>query len=168
MGISADTAPPKSFSKDVLSIEVCGPDAEHFSVIDVPGIFKKTTEGKTTKADIALVDAMVDNYISNPRPIVLAVVPANTDIATQEILDIAEKHDPKGARTLGVLTKPDLVDAGAEGMTMDLLDDKVHKLTLGWCILRNLGQKETEEGRNPRCCPNKKPTQTLEGVVLHY
>jgi hypothetical protein len=43
-----------------------------------------------------------------------AVVPANVDIATQEIIQMAEDADPNGQRTLGVLTKPDLVDQGAE------------------------------------------------------
>ena len=43
-----------------------------------------------------------------------AVVPANVDVATQEIIQMAEDADPKGQRTLGVLTKPDLVDKGAE------------------------------------------------------
>ena len=43
-----------------------------------------------------------------------AVVPANVDIATQEIIQMAEDADPHGQRTLGVLTKPDLVDKGAE------------------------------------------------------
>ena len=45
---------------------------------------------------------------------VRAVVPANVDIATQEIIQMAEDADPHGQRTLGVLTKPDLVDKGAE------------------------------------------------------
>ena len=43
-----------------------------------------------------------------------AVVPANVDIATQEIIHMAEQADPGRKRTLGVLTKPDLVDSGAE------------------------------------------------------
>jgi hypothetical protein len=43
-----------------------------------------------------------------------AVVPANIDITTQEIIQMAEDADPDGHRTLGVLTKPDLVDRGAE------------------------------------------------------
>jgi hypothetical protein len=144
MGISPTTVPPKTFSEDILSVEVCGPDQEHLSVIDVPGIFKKAEEGKTTKADRALVNTMVESYVENPRSIILAVVPANVDIATREILDLAEQHDKEGARTLGVLTKPDLVDAGAEHMVMDLLAGKTHKLALGWCILRNLGQKEND------------------------
>ena len=48
----------KTFADDVLKIELYGPDREHLSVIDVPGIFKKSTPGVTTKADIAMVRNM--------------------------------------------------------------------------------------------------------------
>ena len=48
----------KTFADDVLKIEMCGPDQEHLSVIDVPGIFKKSTPGVTTKADMAMVRNM--------------------------------------------------------------------------------------------------------------
>lgn len=48
----------KTFADDVLKIEICGPDQEHLSVIDVPGIFKKSTLGVTTKADMAMVRNM--------------------------------------------------------------------------------------------------------------
>jgi hypothetical protein len=51
---------------------------------------------------------MVKRYMDNPRSIMLAVVPANVDLATQEILELARESDPHGDRTLGVLTKPDL------------------------------------------------------------
>jgi hypothetical protein len=55
MGLSGDdgeTERRATFSNDVLRFEISGPDQEHLSVIDVPGIFKSTTDGVTTKADI--------------------------------------------------------------------------------------------------------------------
>jgi hypothetical protein len=60
-------------------------------VIDVPGIFKNTTPGLTSKPDITLVRDMVLSYMRNPRSIMLAVVPANVDIATQEIIEISRE-----------------------------------------------------------------------------
>lgn len=140
----------KTFSEDVLKIEIRGPGEQHLSVIDVPGIFKKTTAGLTTKTDMAMVRNMVSSYMKNPRAAILAVIPANVDIATQEILEIAEEHDPNGQRTLGVLTKPDLVDKGAEQNVMDLVKGRSHKLSLGWCILRNLGQRELADSSSNR------------------
>ncbi|KAL8902671.1 MAG: hypothetical protein Q9207_004473 [Kuettlingeria erythrocarpa] len=146
MGIGDTSASGKrTFSDDVLKIEICGPEQEHLSVVDVPGIFKKTTKGVTTSADIELVQSMVGNYMRNPRSAILAVIPANVDIATQEILEMADMHDSKGVRTLGVLTKPDLVDKGAEQSVVDLVEGKRDKLGLGWSVVRNPGQQQIKE-----------------------
>ena len=134
-----------TFSEDVLRLEVSGPDQEHFSVVDVPGIFRTLTEGVTTAADRDLVRSIVCRYMENPRSVMLAVVPSNIDIATQEILTLAKEHDPDGNRTLGVLTKPDLVDIGAERPIFDLVRGKRHKLSLGWFMVRNPGQKQLED-----------------------
>lgn len=135
----------KTFSNDVLKIEICGPDQEHYSVIDVPGIFRNTTSGNTTKADMAMVRSMVSDYMKNPRSAMLAVIPANVDIGTQEILEMAKEYDPEGLRTLGVLTKPDLVDRGAEHNTVDIVEGKTHTLYLGWCVVRNLSQEHLQD-----------------------
>lgn len=131
-----------TFSNDVLRLEITGPEQEHLSVIDVPGIFKSTTEGVTTKADIQLVRSMVKNYMDNPRSVMLAVIPANVDVATQEILELAAEADPHQDRTLGVLTKPDLVDRGAESRAIELLDGRARPMKLGWHMIRNPGQSE--------------------------
>lgn len=152
MGIEAiEGKPKKTFSNDVLRLEIAGPDQEHFSVIDVPGIFKRTTQGLTTKEDMVMVNDMVYEYMSNPRSVMLTVIPCNVDIATQEILERAEDIDPEGIRTFGILTKPDLVDKGSEGAVISLVEGKTHQLRLGWHLLRNPGQadlKSTLRSRN--------------------
>lgn len=148
MGIPApgqSLAPEQStFSNDILKIELSGPSREHLSIIDVPGIFRTPTRGITTKEDIILVRNMVKMYIQNPRTIILAVIPAPVDIATQEILTMAEEADPLGQRTLGVLTKPDLVDGGSEEHVMDLVRGTKNKLKLGYCMVRNRGQQDKD------------------------
>ena len=140
----------KTFADDVFRIEICGPEQQHLSVIDVPGIFMKSTPGVTTKADMAMIRNMVSSYMQNPRSAMLAVIPANVDIGTQEILDMAELCDPKGERTLGVLTKPDLVDEGAEPAIMDIVEGRSHALNLGWCIVRNSGEKQLKDSTAER------------------
>ncbi|KAI9679444.1 MAG: hypothetical protein M1817_005466 [Caeruleum heppii] len=136
-------APGQStFSDNVFRIELCGPTQQHLSVIDIPGIYRNETEGITAKGDKELVRDMVHRFIDNPRSIILAVLPANVDVATQEILDMAADVDPSGQRTLGVLTKPDLVDKGAEKDVMDLVQGKRKPMRLGYCMLRNRGQKD--------------------------
>lgn len=141
MGITRDGSGP-TFSDDVLCLEVCGPDEEHLSVIDVPGIFQGVTEGLTTKEDIPMVRAMVHEYMANPRSVILLVAPANIDLANTAILDMANEVDEDGKRTLGVLTKPDIVDKGAEQDVMDIVEGRTRKLNLGWHILKNPSQKQ--------------------------
>jgi hypothetical protein len=146
MGLSTtveDNLP--TFSSDVLRLEIHGPHENHLSVIDVPGIFKTTTPGLTSKSDITLVRDMVLSYMRNPRSIMLAVVPANVDIATQEIIEISRELDPEGMRTLRILTKPDLVDKGVEDKIIELVEGKQESQELGWVVVRNLGQKDLQD-----------------------
>ncbi|KAI1264409.1 dynamin GTPase [Xylariaceae sp. FL1019] len=139
-----------AFSEDVLMLEIAGPSQEHFSVIDVPGTFKKQTEGVTTKEDIKIVDRMVRGYMANPRSVMLTIVLSNSDIANEGIVQQAEDLDPDGIRTLGVLTKPDLVDKGAESQVIELVEGKRHRLKLGWHVVRNLGQAELDQQTESR------------------
>ncbi|GLB04177.1 hypothetical protein AtubIFM57258_009893 [Aspergillus tubingensis] len=128
------------FSKDVLRIELCGPEEDYLTVIDVPGIFRDPTPGITTESDIELVRNMVKNYIKDARTVILAVLPSNVDLATQEILKLAKDYDGNGERTLGVLTKPDLViEQSAKAALCSLVLGHKGPLTLGYYLVRSQG-----------------------------
>ena len=165
MGIdqsSAKSAGKKTFSEDVMKIEIDGPTEQHLSVIDIPGIFKKTAPGITTIADIEMIRNMNLSFMSNERSVILAVIPANVDIATQEILEMAATCDSAGNRTLGVFTKPDLIDKGAEGSVLNILQGTTHNLNLGWCIVRNPGQKDLDNPAHDRQSMEKLFFQTQD------
>ncbi|KXJ84908.1 P-loop containing nucleoside triphosphate hydrolase protein, partial [Microdochium bolleyi] len=133
MGTTDDADVGGAFSEDILKIEICGPAQSHLTVIDVPGIFRLTTDD-----DVQLVRNMVKSYMSNTRTVILAVMPCNVDIATQEIIKLAEAADPTGIRTMGVLTKPDLAtERATRGAVIDLLLGKRSNLTLGYCVVKN-------------------------------
>ena len=70
VGLPSD-AGRRTFSSDVLKIEICGPKQQHLSVVDVPGIFRRITEGVTTQRDKALVREMMITYMKNPRAVIL-------------------------------------------------------------------------------------------------
>ena len=147
MGIRTDICSSEGtvFSEDVLKIEICGPDEDYLTVIDVPGIFRNPTEGVTTRGDVQLVQNMVKEYIKNSRTIILAVLPSNVDIATQEILTFAEDCDKPGERTLGILTKPDLVtEQSAKVAVCNLVLGKKRPLTLGYYVVRNRGADDDD------------------------
>ncbi|RDA91020.1 hypothetical protein CP533_2545 [Ophiocordyceps camponoti-saundersi (nom. inval.)] len=142
MGIRMKTGSKDSgcgaFSQDILKIEVSGPEEVHLTVIDVPGIFRVPTPGLTTETDITLVENMVKSYMNNNRTIILAVMPCNVDIATQEILKLAEVADPDGTRTMGVLTKPDLAtEKATRDAVMDLIMGRRSRLKLGYYVVKN-------------------------------
>ncbi|KGO74725.1 Dynamin [Penicillium italicum] len=139
-----------TFTQDVFRLEICGPEEDNLSIIDVPGIFKNTTDGLTTKKDMKMVKEMVLSYMRNPRSIMLTVVPANVDIATQEILEMARECDAEGNRTQGVFTKPDLVDKGAEDKVTDFVEGKTSSLKLGWIVVRNAGQQQLVDQSSDR------------------
>lgn len=139
----------KTFSEDTLKIEKCGPNEDYLTVIDVPGIFRTTTEGVTTTRDQEMVRTMVKDYIKNSRTIILAVLPSNVDVATQEILTLAEKYDVDGERTLGILTKPDLVlERSAKLSVCSLLEGRKKPLKLGYFLVRNRGGDQDDENEN--------------------
>lgn len=76
----------------MLKFEINGPNVENLSMIDIPGIFRTPTPGVTTEDDIQLVRNMILSYIRDERTILLLVVPAPVDIATQEILTVGPLH----------------------------------------------------------------------------
>lgn len=146
MGLSTTTGDCKpTFASSVLKLEICGPNENHLSVIDVPGIFRTPSPGRTTLADRDMVRSMVLQYMQNPRSVMLTVVPANVDLATQEIIHLASEADPAEERTLKILTKPDLVDRGAEEKIIEMINDGNRSDELGWVVVKNAGQKELDQ-----------------------
>lgn len=62
------------------------------------------------------IKRMVLTYIERPSCIILAITAANTDIANSDALKFASSVDPQGSRTLGVVTKLDLMDQGTDAV----------------------------------------------------
>lgn len=140
-----------TFSEDILKIEINGPDQPGLTVIDVPGIFRSAEEGRTTDSDITLVTSMVKRYMNDSRTIILAVIPCNVDIATQEILKLAKNADPNGSRTMGVLTKPDLApERATQQSILNLIQGKRQDLKLGYCVVKNRGADDESSSLRKR------------------
>ena len=88
------------------------------------------------------VDGLLDRYLKQSRTIILAVIPSNVDIATVDIIERASKVDPAGERTIGVLTKPDLVDRGGESEVRNVLENRTKPLHQGYFMLKNKSQEQ--------------------------
>ncbi|EGD94406.1 hypothetical protein TESG_01924 [Trichophyton tonsurans CBS 112818] len=97
MGLSDGIA----FSRDVLSVEICGPDLPQLTLVDLPGLIHSANKSQSDE-DVELIKSLVESYISQKRTIILAVISAKNDYANQVILKNCRLFDPNGARTIGV------------------------------------------------------------------
>lgn len=142
-GSSTAGSKPKAFSRDILSIEIEGPSRPQLTLVDIPGLIHTETKG-VTKDDVELVSQITDQYISRPRTICLAVVSASNDYSNQKILANVREVDPNGERTLGIITKPDRLDAGSgsENAFLALARNEDVKFSLGWHVLKNRKYEE--------------------------
>ncbi|KAF3050536.1 hypothetical protein E8E11_009925 [Didymella keratinophila] len=96
----------QAFTRDVLSVEICGPNRPQLTLVDLPGLIHSATKA-SSEEDKKLIFNLVGEYMQNPRTIILAVVSAKNDAANQVILSLFKEYDPTGSRTLGIITKPD-------------------------------------------------------------
>ena len=134
MGLS-DT---RTFSTDTLRVELSGPGQPHLTLVDLPGLFRAGNSDQSV-ADASTIKDMVRGYMKKPRSIILAVVSAKSDFALQEVTELTRRLDPRGARTLGIITKPDFLDAGSdsEASYVRLAQNKDVVFRLGWHVLKN-------------------------------
>ncbi|KAG5974698.1 hypothetical protein E4U55_008091 [Claviceps digitariae] len=139
MGI---TSKLKTFSDDILRVEVSGPQQPHLTMVDLPGLFQAGNSAQSDEDSETVAD-MVLRYMKQPRSIILAVVSAKSDFALQKVTRLAREYDPKGARTLGLITKPDTLDEGSESQSayVKLAQNEDVQLRLGWHVLKNRDYK---------------------------
>ncbi|GLD99440.1 hypothetical protein PINS_up008159 [Pythium insidiosum] len=132
-------------SDDQIVLELSGPDLPNVTLTDLPGLVR-TVGDHEDKAIIGRVRDMVNRFMTQERTIIIAVVPANVDMHNTEILQAAQEADPSGMRTIAVITKMDLVDAGAETAVHDLLLNKKKHMQLGYHAVKCRSQKDLNDG----------------------
>ncbi|XP_008289662.1 interferon-induced GTP-binding protein Mx-like [Stegastes partitus] len=128
-------------SEELISLEIASPDVPDLTLIDLPGIARVAVKGQPE--DIGdQIKRLIQTYIRKQETISLVVVPCNVDIATTEALKMAQQVDPDGERTLGILTKPDLVDKGTEETVIEIVHNEAIHLKKGYMIVKCRGQME--------------------------
>jgi dynamin 1-like protein len=78
----------------------------------------------------ALIEDINRTYIQNPNSILLAISPANVDVANSDALRLAKEVDPQGIRTIGVFTKTDLIED--PNTIRKAFEGKAYPLKLGY------------------------------------
>lgn len=111
-------------------------------IIDLPGITKVPVGDQPQDIELQ-VRRLCLHYMSQQNNIILAVHPANQDLANSDALKLAMEADPDGERTIGVLTKVDLMDPGTDAR--EALSGRVIALRRGFVPVVCRSQKDIIE-----------------------
>uniref|UniRef100_A0A8C0EUT4 MX dynamin like GTPase 1 n=1 Tax=Bubo bubo TaxID=30461 RepID=A0A8C0EUT4_BUBBB len=130
-----------AISGELISLEIRSPDVPNLTLIDLPGI-ARVAVGDQPKDIGEQIRMLLRKIIGCKETLNLVVVPCNVDIATTEALKMAQEVDPSGERTLGILTKPDLVDRGTEETIINIIRNLVIPLKKGYMIVKCRGQQD--------------------------
>ncbi|KAJ7346207.1 P-loop containing nucleoside triphosphate hydrolase protein [Mycena albidolilacea] len=140
----AKTGCNAGISPQPINLRIYSPNVLTLTLVDLPGLTKFPVGDQPPDIEKQIRN-MLMTYISQPSCIILAVTPANQDLANSEGLKMARNVDPEGLRTIGVLTKVDLMDIGTD--VLDILRNRIIPLRLGYVPVVNRGQKDIDSSR---------------------
>ncbi|KAK6918132.1 Dynamin GTPase effector, partial [Dillenia turbinata] len=133
------TGKTKQISPVPIHLSIYSPNVVNLTLIDLPGLTKVAVEGQP-ESIVQDIENMVRSYVEKPNCIILAISPANQDIATSDAIKLARDVDPSGERTFGVLTKLDLMDKGTNAL--DVLEGRSYRLQHPWVGIVNRSQAD--------------------------
>jgi len=134
-----------SISDKPIGLRVYSPHVLTLTLVDLPGLVMNAVGDQPKDIDRQIKE-MVTKYVRPSNTIILAVTPANADIATSTALRLAKQVDPDGVRTIGILTKLDLMDRGTDAL--DMLNGKLVSLRRGFIGVVNRSQADINENKN--------------------
>ncbi|KAM7264442.1 hypothetical protein ACFE04_002125 [Oxalis oulophora] len=141
--IQAETDREAGANKGVVDkqirLKIFSPYVLDITLVDLPGITKVPVGDQPSDIE-ARIRTMIMSYIKQPTCLILAVTPANSDLANSDALQMAGMADPDGNRTIGVITKLDIMDRGTDAR--NLLMGKVIPLRLGYVGVVNRSQED--------------------------
>lgn len=140
----AKTGKNAGISPQPINLRIFSPNVLTLTLVDLPGL-TKVPVGDQPKDIERQIREMLLKYIAKPSCIILAVTAANTDLANSDGLKMAREVDPEGTRTIGVLTKVDLMDKGTD--VVDILAGRIIPLRLGYVPVVNRGQRDIETNK---------------------
>uniref|UniRef100_A0A8C3C0J5 Dynamin-2 n=1 Tax=Cairina moschata TaxID=8855 RepID=A0A8C3C0J5_CAIMO len=141
------TGTNKGISPIPINLRVYSPHVLNLTLIDLPGITKVPVGDQPQDIEYQIKD-MILQFISRESSLILAVTPANMDLANSDALKMAKEVDPQGLRTIGVITKLDLMDEGTDAR--DVLENKLLPLRRGYIGVVNRSQKDIDGKKDIR------------------
>ncbi|XP_071398781.1 dynamin-2 isoform X3 [Centroberyx affinis] len=141
------TGSNKGISPIPINLRVYSPNVLNLTLIDLPGMTKVAVGDQPVDIEHQIRD-MLMQFITKESCLILAVTPANQDLANSDALKIAKEVDPQGLRTIGVITKLDLMDEGTDAK--DILENKLLPLRRGYIGVVNRSQKDIDGKKDIR------------------
>ncbi|KAF2173012.1 hypothetical protein M409DRAFT_49511 [Zasmidium cellare ATCC 36951] len=135
----------KGINRQPINLKIYSPHVLSLTLVDLPGLTKVPIGDQPTDIEKQTRN-LITEYIAKPNSIILAVSPANVDIVNSEALKLARHVDPVGKRTIGVLTKLDLMDHGTNAL--DILSGRVYPLKLGFIGVVNRSQQDIQGNKS--------------------
>ncbi|CDP18852.1 unnamed protein product [Coffea canephora] len=135
----------KGVSDKEIRLKVSSPNVLNITLVDLPGITKVPVGDQPNDIE-ARIREIINSYIRQETCIILAVTPANSDLATSDALKMAREVDPAGSRTIGVITKLDIMDRGTDARKFLL--GTIIPLRLGYVGVINRSQEDINKNRS--------------------
>lgn len=135
----------KGISRIPINLKVFSPRVLNLTLVDLPGITKVPIGEQPADIEKQIKNLILE-YVAKPNCIILAISPANVDLVNSESLKLARDVDPHGKRTIGVITKMDLMDSGTNAL--DILSGKLYPLKLGFVGIVNRSQQDIQANRS--------------------
>ncbi|XP_018525753.1 dynamin 3a isoform X3 [Lates calcarifer] len=135
------TGSNKGISPVPINLRIHSPHVLNLTLVDLPGITKVPVGDQPADIEYQIRD-MIMQYICKENCLILAVTPANTDLANSDALKLAKDVDPQGQRTIGVITKLDLMDEGTDAR--EILENRLLPLRRGYIGVVNRSQKDID------------------------
>ncbi|KAJ8286834.1 hypothetical protein GJAV_G00043820 [Gymnothorax javanicus] len=135
------TGQNKGISPVPINLRVYSPHVLNLTLVDLPGMTKVPVGDQPADIEHQIRD-MLMQFVTKENCLMLAVSPANSDLANSDALKIAKEVDRQGQRTIGVITKLDLMDEGTDAR--DILENKLLPLRRGYIGVVNRSQKDID------------------------
>ncbi|KAM3619444.1 uncharacterized protein V6R79_008292 [Siganus canaliculatus] len=135
------TGSSKGISPVPINLRIYSPHVLNLTLVDLPGITKVPVGDQPADIEYQIRD-MIMQFICRENCLILAVTPANTDLANSDALKLAKDVDPQGLRTIGVITKLDLMDEGTHAQ--EILENRLLPLRRGYIGVVNRSQKDID------------------------
>jgi dynamin 1-like protein len=183
--------PGANISATEIIMRLYSPLVPNLTIIDCPGLTQVACTDRGQPLDIKdQIIALVTFYIQQPASIILGIMPARTDLEADPSFALIKQFDPRGDRTIGILTKVDLMEKGTHvsdyllnKISVDLqlhhgyfavknrssAESKISTITKGFTLEQGYFQTHPEYKKNPRIlqrCGTRCMAKHLTGILV--